>query len=202
MEIGFGSMLDVLIRDMKNYALENNVPIMTEGGINYLMKYIKKNNIKSILEVGTAIGYSSIMMCTVDPEITVTTIERDEKRYLEALKNIKKAHLEDRINLIYHDALDVSVDEEFDLIFIDAAKAQNRNFFEKFKRNLKDEGTIITDNMNFHGLVNKDLETIESRNLRQLVRKVKEYREFLENNKEFSTEFFDIGDGIAVSKEV
>ena len=195
-------MLDDLIKYMKEYALDNNVPIMTEGGINYLTKYIKKNNVKRILEVGTAIGYSAILMCSVDSDITVTTIERDEKRYLEALKNIKKANFEDRIDLIYHDALEVSVDGEYDLIFIDAAKAQNRNFFEKFKRNLKDDGTIITDNMNFHGLVNKDLESIESRNLRQLVRKVKEYREFLEKNKEFSTEFFDIGDGIAVSKRV
>ena len=195
-------MLDSLIRQMKEYALDNNVPIMTEGGINYLTKYIKKNNIKNILEVGTAIGYSAILMCSVDEDICVTTIERDEKRYLEALKNIKKAKLEDRIDLIYHDALEVSVDGEYDLIFIDAAKAQNRNFFEKFKRNLKDDGTIITDNMNFHGLVNKDLESIESRNLRQLVRKVKEYKEFLEDNKEFTTEFFDIGDGIAVSKRV
>ena len=195
-------MLDSLIRQMKEYALDNNVPIMTEGGINYLTKYIKKNNIKNILEVGTAIGYSAILMCSVDEDICVTTIERDEKRYLEALKNIKKAKLEDRIDLIYHDALDFSVDGEYDLIFIDAAKAQNRNFFEKFKRNLKDDGTIITDNMNFHGLVNKDLESIKSRNLRQLVRKVKEYKEFLEDNKEFTTEFFDIGDGIAVSKRV
>ena len=195
-------MLDSLIRQMKEYALDNNVPIMTEGGINYLTKYIKKNNIKNILEVGTAIGYSAILMCSVDEDICVTTIERDEKRYLEALKNIKKAKLEDRIDLIYHDALEVSVDGEYDLIFIDAAKAQNRNFFEKFKRNLKDDGTIITDNMNFHGLVNKDLESIKSRNLRQLVRKVKEYKEFLEDNKEFTTEFFDIGDGIAVSKRV
>ena len=200
MEIGFGSMLDELIRDMKNYALENNVPIMTEGGINYLMKYIKKNKIKRILEVGTAIGYSAILMCSVDEEITVTTIERDEKRYLEALKNIKKAKMEDRINLIYKDALEVNLDEEYDLIFIDAAKAQNRNFFERFEKNLAKDGTIITDNMNFHGLVNKDLESIESRNLRQLVRKVKEYRVFLEDNKMFTTEFFDIGDGIAVSK--
>ena len=202
MEIGFGSMLDVLIRDMKNYALDNNVPIMTEGGIDYLKKYIKKNNIKSILEVGTAIGYSAIQMCSVDEDITVTTIERDEKRYLEALKNIKKANFEDKIKLIYNDALEVSVDGKYDLIFIDAAKAQNRNFFEKFKRNLKDYGTIITDNMNFHGLVNKDLESIESRNLRQLVRKVKEYKEFLEDNKEFSTEFLDIGDGIAISRKM
>lgn len=193
---------DVLIREMKNYAELNNVPIMTEGGIDYLMKYIKKNNIKKILEVGTAIGYSAIMMCSVDSEITVTTIERDEKRYLEALKNIKKANLEDRIDLIYHDALEVNFKEEFDLIFIDAAKAQNKNFFERFEKNLKDDGTIITDNMNFHGLVNKDPELIESRNLRQLVRKVKEYKEFLINNKRYNTEFFDIGDGIAVSKRV
>ena len=201
MEIGFGSMLDDLIKYMKEYALDNNVPIMTEGGINYLMKYIKKNNIKRILEVGTAIGYSAICMCSCDSDIYVTTIERDEKRYLEALKNIKKANMEDRINLIYKDALDVNLDEEYDLIFIDAAKAQNRNFFERFEKNLAEDGTIITDNMNFHGLVNKDLESIESRNLRQLVRKVKEYREFLENNKIYTTEFFDVGDGIAVSKK-
>ena len=202
MEIGFGNMFDDLIRNMKEYALKNNVPIMTEGGIDYLMKYIKKNNIKSILEVGTAIGYSAICMCSVDTDIVVTTIERDEKRYLEALRNIKKAKLEDRINLIYKDALEVNLNDKYDLIFIDAAKAQNRNFFERFEKNLAKGGTIITDNMNFHGLVNKDLESIESRNLRQLVRKVKEYREFLENNKSFTTEFFDVGDGIAVSKEV
>ena len=73
-------------------------------------------------------------------------------------------------------------------------------WLQRYEKNLSKDGTIITDNMNFHGLVNKDLESIESRNLRQLVRKVKEYREFLENNKEFSTEFYDIGDGIAVSK--
>ena len=195
-------MLDELIKNMKEYALENNVPIMTEGGINYLMKFIKKNNIKRILEVGTAIGYSAIMMCSVDEDIHVTTIERDEKRYLEALKNIKKANYEDRIDLIYKDALEVNLNEEYDLIFIDAAKAQNRNFFERFEKNLSEDGIIITDNMNFHGLVNKDLESIESRNLRQLVRKVKEYREYLENNKMFTTEFFDIGDGIAVSRRV
>ena len=195
-------MLDDLIRKMKEYAVENNVPIMTEGGINYLTKYIKKNSIKRILEVGTAIGYSAIIMCSCDEDITVTTIERDEKRYLEALRNIKKAKLEDRINLIYNDALEVNLNEKYDLIFIDAAKAQNRNFFERFEKNLEKNGTIITDNMNFHGLVDKEISSIESRNLRQLVRKIKDYKEFLENNKMYTTEFLDIGDGIAVSREV
>lgn len=194
-------MYDNYIKQIVDYAERNNVPIMTEGGIDYLTKYIQKNNIVKILEIGTAIGYSAIRMCSVRDDIVITTIERDEKRYLEALKNIKNLKLEDRINLIFNDALDVSLDEEFDLIFIDAAKAQNERFFEKFKSNLKSDGTIITDNMNFHGLVNKDPDEIESRNLRQLVRKIKDYKDFLINNKEFTTEFIDIGDGIAVSKK-
>ena len=189
-----------IIKQIKDYADINNVPIMNDGGIEYLLNYIKKNNVKNILEVGTAIGYSAIMMCGVSEDITVTTIERDEKRYLEALKNIKKLNLEDRINLIYKDALEVSVDDTFDLIFIDAAKAQNRRFFERFEKNLRQSGTIITDNMNFHGLVDKNPEEIKSRDLRQLVRKVKDYKEFLVENKNFESEFLDVGDGIAVSK--
>lgn len=184
---------------MKDYAKVNNVPIMTDGGIRYLLKYIKKNNVKNILEVGTAIGYSAIMMCGVADDIKVTTIERDEKRYLEAIKNIKKAGFEDRIHLIYNDALTVRLEDEYDLIFIDAAKAQNRKFFENFESNLVENGTIITDNMNFHGLVNQDIDVSLSRNLRQLVRKIREYRSFLQENDKYETEFLDIGDGMAVS---
>ena len=100
-----------VISQIKNYAELNNVPIMTESGIRYLVKYITKNNVKRVLEIGTAIGYSSIMMCTANPELMVTTIERDEKRYLEALKNIKKMGLEDRIQLIYKDALEVTLND-------------------------------------------------------------------------------------------
>lgn len=191
-----------ILNEIKEYAIDNNVPIMTDGGIDFLIKYIKKNNVKKILEVGTAIGYSAIMMCSVSDDIFITTIERDEKRYLEAIKNIKKTNLENRVELIYKDALEVSVNDKYDLIFIDAAKAQNKNFFEKFEKNLNQDGTIITDNMNFHGLVDKDIESIESRNLRQLVRKIKDYKEFLKDNKNYTTEFYDIGDGIAVSKRV
>ena len=187
------------IESIKNYALENNVPIKQDDGINYLTNYIKKNKIKKILEIGTAIGYSAIMMCLVDNDIEVTTIERDEKRYLEAIKNVKKFKLEDRINLIYNDALEVKINETYDLIFIDAAKAQNTKFFEKFERNLRDGGSIITDNMYFHGLVFKDEEDIGSRNLRQLVRKVKNYTLFLEKNNKYDTEFLNIGDGLAIS---
>ena len=195
-------MVHVRLKELEEFAFQNNIPIMQKDGIEFLTNYIKENNIKNILEIGSAIGYSAIKMALVDDDITITTIERDEKRYLEAIKNIKKFNLEDRINLIYKDALEVDLEDKYDLIFIDAAKAQNRKFFERYEKNLKKDGTIITDNMNFHGLVNTDPSKIDSRNLRQLVRKVREYKEFLEENKSFKTEFLDIGDGLAISKRV
>ncbi len=189
-----------VIKEIKDYADINNVPIMTSEGISYITNYIVKHQVTEILEIGTAIGYSAIMMALSSSDVHITSIERDEKRYLEALKNIKKLELEDRIELIYNDAFDVNLDGTFDLILIDAAKAQNIKFFEKFERNLKQTGVIITDNLNFHGLVDKDEESIKSKNLRALVRKVKDYITFLKNNKDYETEFLDIGDGLSVSK--
>lgn len=188
-----------IIKEIKEYAILNNVPIILDDSINYLNNYIKNHNIKNILEIGTAIGYSAIMMCIKNKDVLVTTIERDENRYLEALKNIKKLNLDKRITLIYKDALDVELNDKFDMIFIDAAKAQNIKFFQRFENNLEDNGTIITDNMDFHGLVMMDDKKIESRNLRQLVRKVKNYKIFLENNNDFETQYLNIGDGLAVS---
>jgi len=192
-------MNENVIKQIKDYADINNVPIMADSGMRFLMDYIKRHNIKNILEIGTAIGYSAIMMCSVSPDIVVTTIERDEKRYLEAIKNVKKMDLEERINLMYNDALDVRLDDKYDLIFIDAAKAQNQKIFERFEKNLSENGVIITDNMNFHGLVDKNPDEISSRNLRQLVRKVKDYAIFLKGNTKYETEFLDVGDGLAIT---
>ncbi len=187
------------IRKIKEYANENNVPIMVEEGISFLTNYVLKKHVENVLEIGTAIGYSAIMMALVNPNIKVTSIERDEKRYLEALKNVKSLGLENRITLIYNDAFNVKLDEKFDLIFIDAAKGQNIRFFEHFEHNLVPGGSIITDNLKFHGLVEKKEEEIKSRNLRGLVRKIKDYITYLKNNSRYETEFFDVGDGISVS---
>jgi len=189
-----------LIREMKQYAEVNNVPIMMDEGIDFLTTFILKNHVKNVLEIGTAIGYSAIMMALVDPNLKITTIERDEIRYLEALKNVKAFGLENRITLIYNDAFNVKLDEKFDLIFIDAAKAQNIKFFEMFERNLEYRGVIITDNLKFHGLVDKKEEEIKSKNLRALVRKIKDYVDYLKTNEKYNTEFFEVGDGISVSK--
>lgn len=187
-----------ILNDIKNYAKKNNVPIMMDDGIEFIVDYIKKNNSKTILEIGTAIGYSAIKMC-VNVDIHVTTIERDVDRYNEAIKNINDNNLQNQITVICSDAFDVELDGKFDLIFIDAAKSQYIKFFEKFKFNLNENGTIISDNLNFHGYTHQK-ERIESRNLRQLVGKINKYIEFLKDNKEFSTEFIEIGDGIGVTR--
>ena len=186
------------LEEIEEYARINNVPIMLKDGINFLTDYIKKNNVKNILEIGCAIGYSSIKMALVDDDIKVTTIERDEERYNEAIKNINDFNLNDRINVILDDAFNVELKDQYDLIFIDAAKSQYIKFFEKFKKNLKQNGTIISDNLEFHGLVKET--NIKNRNTRQLVRKINEYVNFLKENEEFNTEFISIGDGIGISK--
>ena len=190
------------IKEIKEYAEKENVPIMQDDGIEFLTTFIIKNQVKTVLEIGTAIGYSAIKMALSSPNLRVVSIERDEKRYLEAVKNIKKMQLEDRITLIFKDALDVKLEDKFDLIFIDAAKSQSIHFFEQFERNLNDRGYIVTDNLNFHGYVFKKEEEIKSKNLRALVRKIKDYHKYLEENKKFKTEFYDIGDGISVSYRV
>lgn len=188
------------IKKIKDYAHEENIPIMQDDGIDFLTSFIEKKDIKNILEIGTAIGYSAIMMAKVNKNIHITTIERDEARYLEALKNIKKFNLEDQITLIFNDALNIELDDEFDLVFIDAAKGKNIDFFNHFEKNLKEYGFIITDNMGFHGYVDMNEEEIESKNIRGIVRKIKDYIYFLENNLKYKTTIYKIGDGIAVTE--
>ena len=191
--------LETFIKQVKKEALETDIPIMEDETINYIKKYIVENKIKRILEIGTAVGYSGLNYLSLDYDISLVTIERDENRYLKALQNFKEAYLESRVDIIFKDALEVDINDKFDLIILDGAKGQNINFFNKFKKNLEENGTIITDNMYLHGYVEKDEEDITSRNLRALVRKIKDYHKFLEDNEEYDSEILKIGDGIAIS---
>lgn len=188
------------LEELQNYAKEHNVPIMQEDGIDYLTDLIRKHHVKCILEIGTAIGYSAIRMALVDPTITIVSIERDPERYSEAVKNVKQFRLEDQITLLLSDALEVEVEGTFDLIFLDAAKAQNIRFFEKFSPNLSKDGLIVTDNLNFHGYVDVEDETTLSHNLRGLVRKTKAYIAFLKELPDYTTDFVSLGDGISVTR--
>lgn len=187
------------MKELEEYAKINNIPIMQKDGILYLINYIKENNIKNILEIGSAIGYSSIMMASIDSDIRITTIERDRDRYDLAVSNIKKYNLDKQINIIYGDAVDTDITGMYDLIFIDAAKGKNIFFFEKYKNNLVKGGTIITDNLSFHGLV-EDSDLVKTKNQRGIVNKIKDFISFLDNNEEFATEYIPVGDKIAISK--
>ncbi len=187
------------MKDLEEYAKKNKIPIMQKDGILYLINYIKENNIENILEIGSAIGYSSIMMASINKNIKVTTIEKDTVRYLEAVSNIQKYNLNKQIKIINKDATEVEINDKFDLIFIDASKGKNTFFFNKFKDNLNKNGTIITDNLSFHGLV-EDESLIKTKNQRGIVNKIKDFKSFLDNNEEFKTIYIPSGDTLAISK--
>ena len=189
-----------VIRTIKKEALADNVPIMQDETIDFITDYIERKNVRTILEVGTAVGYSAIMMACANPLVKIVSIEKDKDRYIKAVKNVKKMNLENRITLVFNDALDVKLDEKFDLIIIDAAKSKNLDFFSHFEKNLETNGSVITDNINFHGYVEKDLSEISSRNIRGLVKKIRNYIEFLKNNTKYKTRFCDLGDGISVTE--
>lgn len=191
-------MVRVLIGEMEDYARKNKIPIMLPDGIKVLETYIKEHHVKKILELGTAIGYSAIRMALVSKDIQIVTIERDQERFSKALENIEKAGLQNQIEVRNQDILEFKTEEQFDLIFIDAAKSQYIKFFLQFSPNLKKGGAIISDNLNFHGYTKQETR-IESKNLRQMVGKIRNYIEFLKENKEFQTTFLELGDGIGIS---
>ena len=188
------------ILEMEKYAIEHNVPIIEKKSIAFIMRYIKEHNVLNVLEIGSAIGYSAILMASSTKDVMVTTIERDETRYMECLKNVKKCGMEKKINVVFQDALELNLSEElkYDLIFIDAAKGQYIKFFEKYKNFLNPGGVIITDNLKFYGYVGES-NKLDKGNLKSLVEKIENYVDFLKNNTEFDTVFKDIGDGLSVS---
>ena len=186
---------------IKEYAIKTKVPIVTDDTLTYLIKIIKLLNVKNVLEIGTAIGYSAISLA-FNSDVCIDSIEKNETSFNIALKNIRECNLTDKIKVFHNDALDIelkSLNSKYDLIFIDAAKAQMRKFFEKFSKLLSPNGVIIIDNLNFHGLVYGE-EQIKSKDLKSLVRKIAEFNLWLSQNEDFETYFFSIGDGLAISK--
>lgn len=186
------------ISEIKEYAKRNSIPIVMDKGGEFICQTIRERGCKKILEIGSAIGYSAINFANISPDIYVRTIEIDIDRYSRAVDNIRNCGLEDRIKITNEDALDAKVDEKFDLIFIDAAKAQYEKFFEKYKHNLSENGVIITDNLFFHGMV-ENPELTHNYSTIKLLRKIRKFVSFLQLNPEFKTTINNIGDGVSLS---
>lgn len=193
-----------VVKEMYKYAKSNKVPIISDDGLLYILQLIRLTNAKKILEIGTAIGYSSINMALINENIIVDTIERDSEMFKLACDNIKNAKVDKQITIINADALEVDekiLHNDYDLIFIDAAKAQYIKFFQKYEKLLNNKGIIVSDNLLFHGLVETN-NKIDSKNLRALISKIKEYNSWLSKNKNYRTTFLEIGDGMAVSEKI
>lgn len=190
-----------LCDEMEKYAHENFVPIIRKEMESFLRVMVEIKKPKRILEVGTAIGYSAIMMASVMPDdCTITTIENYEKRIPIARANIEKAGMNDRIRLIEGDAMEVipGLEEKFDFVFMDAAKGQYINFLPLVMEKLQPEAVMISDNVLQEGDIIESRFGIERRN-RTIHSRMREYLYQLKNMEEFHTTIVPIGDGITVS---
>ncbi len=187
-----------MIDEIKKEALEKGVPIIKDEGLAFLLNYIEEHGCRQILELGTAVGYSSMEMAGLSKDIHIDTIEKNKEMYEQAVANIRNSGLEDQISVYFMPIEEFETDRKYDLIFVDAAKAQYGKYMEKFLDNLNEDSAMIFDNMVFHGLI-YEVEKISSRNLRNLVKKIIKFRELVQNDKRFDIiKFDDIGDGILV----
>lgn len=189
------------LKKIHDMARRNDVPIMLDDGMDFLLQYIQKHEeIRDILEIGTAVGYSSIRMALIRWDMKIDTLEINPQMAEQAIENIRKEGLSERITVHLMDGAQYESDKIYDLIFVDAAKSQYRRYLEHFLKNTRRGSVFIFDNLNFHGLVDDESLT-HNRGTVQMMHKIKKFREHLLQDKRFDTVFYsDIGDGIAVSK--
>ena len=191
---------DELILEMEKYAAENNVPIVTKEVAEYLKFMVDINKSTNILEVGTAIGYSGILMGKVAEKYNgkLTTIEIDEERFKEASKNFEKSGLKN-IKMILGDATEEikKLDEEFDFVFIDASKGHYREFFEDSYKLLKKDGIIFIDNIMFRGYLYKEY----PKRFKTIVRKLDEFINYLYEKYGERFVLLPFGDGIGLLRK-
>lgn len=186
--------------EMEQYAAEHHIPIVrpeTAGLLIVLGRLVKPSR---ILEIGTAIGYSSILLSGIlAPGGRIDTIERDEKMLLKAHENIKKAGLTNTIAVIAGDASDVLVclDKTYDMIFMDAAKGQYPGFLPECLRMLRNGGLLVSDNVLFKGMVTND--ELVVRRKKTIVSRMRTFLDTLRGDPSLDTSILDVGDGVALS---
>lgn len=187
---------------LKLYAEKNNVPITKDETIEFIVNYINQNNVKTILEIGTAIAYGSINMAMCDSVTSITTLEIDTNSYREALNNIAKYNLLDKIDARLIDAkwYIEECDKKFDLIYLDGPKGQYINYLPRLLELLNPDGTIIADNIFFHGMATGEIVTPAS--CRSMVNGLRLYVDEVTHNEKLQSHIYQIGDGICVTRKI
>ena len=168
--------------------------------MDFLIEYLTSHeNIRDILEIGTAVGYSAIRMASVRWDMTVDTVEVDPAMYAQAVKNVEAESLSGRIHCYLCDGAQFETDRIYDLIFIDAAKSQYRRYLEHFMKNSRPGTVFLFDNLAFHGIVD-DNSLSHNRSTVQMAHKIRKFRDHLLQDERFDTVYYeDSGDGIAVA---
>ena len=187
--------------ELEKFAIENRVPIIQKETAKLLEFMISMKEPNNILELGTAIGYSSILMSkTLNNKCKITTIERDEKMINLAKENIKSFGLEDNIEIKEGECLEIleKLDNKYDLIFMDAGKGHYNHFLPHCLRTLSDKGVIIADNVLFRGMVASD-DLVKRRKI-TIVKRMRTYLDIVSNDKNLITTVIPMGDGIALTK--
>ena len=182
------------------YCEERNLPIIRKEVGQFIKLIINQLNAKSIIEIGTNVGYSSIFMVkAMNDEGKVVTMERSEKFYNEALKNISDFKLDNNIKVYFGDAVEMldEVEGSFDMAFIDAAKSYYRIFFDKCLKMMKPGGIILSDNVLYQGMIATD--ELVVRRKKTLVRNLRNYLEYISHDERFVTSVLPLGDGLAVT---
>ena len=189
------------LEKIKQKALEEHIPIIMDDTLEVIEKYLKENKPHKILEIGTAVGYSAICFTEIlDEDGQIDTIERDTERVKEAKENIKKAEVENKINIYEGDAVEIlpTLKNKYDVIFIDAAKGKYPFFLKEALRMLNKNGIIFADNILYKGYVMSDYNKHKQRTA---VRNLREYIKEVNENPELETEILEVGDGLAISKK-
>lgn len=189
-----------LLRDLEIYAEENSVPIIHKEVADLLRVILKLKRPKKILELGCAIGYSSLFFADVlDGDVEIVTTERNPIMLERAQDNIKKAGMEDRIKILVGDAEETLKDLEgtFDMIFIDAAKGHYKMFFDMLIGKLNHGGIVISDNILYKGMIASDDYVV--RRKKTIVKRMRTYLDYICDLEGISTSLIPIGDGLAIS---
>lgn len=187
---------------IKEKALEDHIPIIMDDTLEVVSKILTEQKPNSILEIGTAVGYSAICFSEYLQENgIIDTIERDLDRVKEARENIKRAEVEDKIHIYEGDAVEIlpTFEGKYDIVFIDAAKGKYPFFLAQALRLLNENGVIIADNVLYKGYVMSDYNKHKQRTA---VRNLREYIAEISNNPKLKTEILEVGDGLAISKMV
>lgn len=185
---------------VKEKALEKHIPILMDDTLEKIAEILQEEKPKRILEIGTAVGYSASMFAKyTDNDCIIDTIEIDEERAKEAIENIKKIGIEKRINVLIGNAVEIlpTLKNEYDIVFIDAAKGKYPIFLEHGIRLIKNGGIILADNILYKGYVMSDYNEHKQRTA---VRHLREYIKEINENKKCESEILEIGDGLAVTR--